>query len=407
MTTAGTTSTPVRPGFSSWQADRGARPLGGRSQLLGAVGVVAVLLGTQTLAASTPQPSDVRLLLPSEGLLAGLGDGLRRGYGLAMEQSRSCGITPPSLQLGWLPPGTDPLPALRNASRSALLVAPPAAPLAPYGQLADQQQLTVLLPLQRGRSLEGLPQLRGSDRLWPIVPARSLEADRLAQGLLADGIRRVMVVRDPSAESRALSERFLASFSNGKGVLIGPSDEAISLDGDDKQAVAQLVGDVDWYRPPALVVITGPDSRLARSLRQAAWPEGMLLAWSFRSDQPGSNQQLGVDPLSRGPGWNRFAALFEQRWGYRPGLVESAGYDTGMIAALASVSADGRPGWDLQWFSARARPLPLCEALEQRRSGASVRPEGTTSRLDLSPGVSPGADLRLSRTAAISTRTTP
>ena len=183
--------------------------------------VAAVLLGSQTLAASTPLRSDVRLLLPSEGLLAGLGDGLRRGYSVAMEESRRCGLQPPSLQVGWLPPGADPQAPIGAAPRSHLLVAPPAAPLPAYGLLAEQQQLTVLLPLQRGVSLDGLAQLRGSDRLWPLMPGRSLEADRLAQALLADGIKRVMVVRDRSAESKALTDRFVASFANGKGDVIG------------------------------------------------------------------------------------------------------------------------------------------------------------------------------------------
>ena len=218
MTTAGPTSTAIRPDLSSWQQAAAQGWLGTSSRWLGAIGVAAALLGSQTLAASTPLPSDVRLLLPSEGLLAGLGDGLRRGYGLAMEQSRSCGITPPSLQLGWLPPGADPRPRLSGVPRSELLVAPPAAPLAAYGQLAEQQRLTVLLPLQRGSSLDGLPRLKGADRLWPIVPARSLEADRLAEGLLAEGIRRVMVVREASADE-ALQLARGGSLSGARPVL--------------------------------------------------------------------------------------------------------------------------------------------------------------------------------------------
>jgi hypothetical protein len=108
-----------------------------------------------------------------------------------------------------------------------------------------------------------------------------------------------------------------------------------------------------------------------------------------------------VDPLSHGPGWQAFAQRFERRWGYRPGLVESAGYDTGQIAALASVRVAGRAGWDLQWFEGKSRPLPLCSALRQRRAGAHVRPAGSTSRLDLSPATSPTAPLRLSRSAAV------
>lgn len=54
------------------------------------VGLAAVLVGVQSLAASTPFPQEVLMLLPSEGLLAGVGDGLRRGYGLAMEETRAC-----------------------------------------------------------------------------------------------------------------------------------------------------------------------------------------------------------------------------------------------------------------------------------------------------------------------------
>jgi len=57
------------------------RSAGLRRPLLTGLSVAVVLLGSQTLAASTSLRSDVRLLLPSEGLLAGLGDGLRRGYG--------------------------------------------------------------------------------------------------------------------------------------------------------------------------------------------------------------------------------------------------------------------------------------------------------------------------------------
>jgi len=372
----------------------------GRGRALTTLAVVASLLGCQALAASTPLGSDVRLLLPSEGLLAGLGDGLRRGYGQAMAESRACGAATPSLQLGWLPPGEDPWPALQRAPRSALLVAPPAAPLEAYGQLADQQQLSVLLPLQRGRSLDGLPQLEGSDRLWPIVPARSLEMDRLAEALLADGVRRVMVVRDASAESQALSERFSASFANGRGALIGPTGEPISVDGRDRPALEQLQADVGWYRPSALVVLTAPASPLAQAIRGGQWPQGLLLAWPFRVSGALAQPQLGVDPLSRGPGWQGFAQRFERRWGYRPGLVESAGYDTGQVAALAAVQVAGRSGWDLQWFGGKGQPLPLCSALRQRRAGAAVRPLGATSRFDLGPASSPTAQLNISRAAA-------
>ncbi|NDG75914.1 MAG: histidine kinase [Synechococcaceae bacterium WB8_1B_136] len=402
MTTADQTSSPAANQGRAWLGYRPPRGWSQRQRLLSAAGLAAALLGSQSLAASSPQASDVRLLLPSEGLLAGLGDGLRRGYGLAMEQSRICGRRPPSLQLGWLPPGADPGPALAAMPRSALLVAPPAAPLAAYGQLADRQRLTVLLPLQRGTSLERLPQQPGADRLWPLVPGRSLEADRLARGLLEAGSSRVMAVHDGSTEEQSLTARFGSSFGNGGGQLLGPTQEPMPVDAGSTAALEQLDADVAWYRPQALVVFTRPGSPLARAVQQRPWPGELMLAWPFPVETRLAQAQLGVDPLSRGAGWPAFARSFRQRWGYQPGVVEGAGYDAGLVAALASVRSSGRSGWDLNWFNAKANPLPLCTALQRRAQGAAVRPRGVSSELDLSPGLPPTADLQLSRATALS-----
>ena len=376
-------------------ADRA--PAGWRGWLISGVSVSAVLLGSQTLAASSPVRSDVRLLLPSEGLLAGLGDGLRRGYNLAMEDARRCGAVPPSLQLGWLPPGADPQTPLLAAPSSALLVAPPAAPLAAYGQLAQQLRLQVLLPLQRGQSLEGLPQLRGSDRLWPLLPGRNLEVDRLVQALRQEKIRRVMVVRDRRAESRSLTERFVAGFANAGGVVIGPGSAPMVVAGDDAAALRQLENEADWYRPPALVVIAEPGGQLQEAVRQAQWPPTLMLAWTSPVSGALDVEQIGVHPQSRGPGWAGFAERFQRRWGYEPGVVESAGYDSGLVAALASVKTAGQPGWDLNWLSAKARPQPLCTALKLRAQGGKVRPQAASSAFDLGPGQPPSASLQLSR----------
>ena len=400
MTTA-EANTPVSPGEGTEHNSTAAAGTAmRRRRLLGAAGLTAVLLGSQSLAASSSQASAVRFMLPSEGLLAGLGDGLRRGYGLAMEQTRSCGFRPPSTQLGWLAPGSDPSEALARGPRPSLLIAPPAASLPALGLLADQQRLSVLLPLQRGASLEGLPQLRGSDRIWPLMPGRSLEADRLAEGLLADGLKRVMVVQDRSAEARAMAGRFMASFSNGSGQVIGPTSEAIAVDGRKPAELQQLVTDVDWYRPQALVVFSRPGSPLATGVQRASWPEPLVIGWPFPIQQPMPQAQIGVNPIGRGPGWAGFEQRFQKRWGYRPGVVESAGYDTGLMAALASVQRGGQAGWDLQWFSSQAKPQPLCTALMLRAKGAKLRPEGAGSRLDLSAAVPPTTALNLSRAAA-------
>jgi hypothetical protein len=365
--------------------------------MLTVAGLAAVVLGSQTLAASSPQASAVRFLLPSEGLLAGLGDGLRRGYGLAMEQSRACGIQPPSMQLGWLPPSSDPQASLGAGPRSHLVIAPPAAPLRAYGRLAEQQRLHVLLPLQRGLSLEGLPQHQGADRLWPVGPARSQMSDRLAKGLVDQNVGKVLVVRDATAEAKAMADRFIASLGTEQGQLVGFSDGASAVDGNDRAAMEQLVRDVNAYAPRSLAVFTQPGSRLARAIQDTSWPPDLVLAWPFPVANSLAQRQIGVDPLSRGQGWATFARSFAQRWGYAPGVVETAGYDTGLLTALASVNSQGQPGWNLAWFSNTARPEPLCQALQRRSQGASGRPQGAGSRLDLGPAAPPTAALRLSQ----------
>ncbi len=51
-----------------------------------------------------------------------------------------------------------------------LLVAPPSADLRAYAAVADERDLTVRLPYQRGQSLDTLRGLEGRERLWPLVP---------------------------------------------------------------------------------------------------------------------------------------------------------------------------------------------------------------------------------------------
>jgi outer membrane PBP1 activator LpoA protein len=53
-------------------------------------GVAAAVIGSQSLVAALPQPGNALMLLPSEGAIAGLGDGLRRGFLLAQDQARIC-----------------------------------------------------------------------------------------------------------------------------------------------------------------------------------------------------------------------------------------------------------------------------------------------------------------------------
>ena len=124
---------------------------------LSALGLLASLLGSQGLASSSPQGAEVLLLLPAGDPWSGASDGLRRGYGLAIEQAQVCGQPSPGLDLAWVPAGSEPGDALAGRPRTRLVIAPAAAPLEAYGVLAKQRQWTVLLPLQRGASVGRLP----------------------------------------------------------------------------------------------------------------------------------------------------------------------------------------------------------------------------------------------------------
>lgn len=360
---------------------------------VGAIG--AAVLGVQCLAASTPARSDVLLLLPSQGLLAGVGDGLRRGYALAMAEAGACGVGIPSLRLGWMTPGQDPRTALEGRRPPDLLIAPPAVALLPYGLLAQQSGLSVLLPLQRGSSLQSLPSQPGSDRIWAVLPARTLEADALARGLIAERRAKVMVVQDGTGEQAALAERMINTLGSAGGWVVGPSDQAASIPEPDDKALKQLIDDVEWFKPEALAVMTTPSSPLAKAIAATPLPIDITLVWPFPVESPGANPQLGVDPLSRGPAWEPFAKAFQARFGYAPGLVEASGYDTGLLVAVTSAAKERQRPWDLQWLDPKATPQKLCPALKARKSGSRLAIKGAASKLDLVPGIPPTAELRL------------
>ena len=370
-------------------------------------GVAAAIIGSQSLVAALPQPGNALMLLPSEGAIAGLGDGLRRGFLLAQDQARICTNQQTDWSIGWLSDRRDIANQLRYRRLPPVVLAPPAAPLVPSGLLAEQRQRQVLLPLQRGISLQQLASRPGSDRLWPVSASRSLEIDVLVKALLEQNRKRFMLVTDGTADQLQLADRFLETMENQGGSLIGLDDGPRSLNGDNPKTLERLALDVDWFRPQALVVMTTNNSPLMQGILNESWPQTLTLVWNVAPRYSSLQPQLGVAEANRGPGWEPFSRTFEQRYGYRPGTVEASGYDAGQLVALSVMSSQQQPTDGMNSFDPDAKALPYCAALRQAQAGESVRPTGAGSNLDLKAATPPTAILDVIQKApdGVETRT--
>ena len=370
-------------------------------------GVAAAVIGSQSLVAALPQPGNALMLLPSEGAIAGLGDGLRRGFLLAQEQARICTNQQTDWSIGWLSDRRDIANQLRHRRLPPVVLAPPAAPLVPSGLLAQERQRQVLLPLQRGISLQQLASRPGSDRLWPVSASRSLEIDVLVKALLEQNNKRFMLITDGTADQLQLADRFLETMENQGGSLIGLDDGPRSLNGEDPKALERLALDVDWFRPQALVVMTTNNSPLMQGVLNESWPQTLTLVWNVAPRYDSLQPQLGVAEANRGPGWEPFSRSFEQRYGYTPGTVEASGYDAGQLVALSVMSGQQQPTDGMGSFDPDAKALPYCAALRQASGGGSVKPTGAGSNLDLKAATPPTAILDVIQKApdGVETRT--
>ncbi|MCF8131529.1 MAG: histidine kinase [Synechococcus sp. Tobar2m-G35] len=358
-------------------------------------GVVASLVAVQSMAAALPQPGHALMLLPSEGPVAGLGDGLRRGFVLALEDSRRCGLSAVQWSVGWVPPDADPAPLLAGRRLPPVLLAPPATPLVETGLLARNAQRQVLLTLQRGASLQQLATRPGSDRLWPVAPARTLEIDALVKSLSDADQLGFLLVTDGTSDQQLLADRFLEGMRAQGGVLLGPDVTARVVDPSKPEDLKLLGSDAEWFRPSSVVVMTGPDTPLMKAVLKQTWPKDVTLVWPVPPRQRSERPQIGVDEASRGPGWKAFEKGFRQRWGYTPSVVEASGYDAGQLVALSAASRSQPPGEGLKGFDPTLGARPLCEAIKARREGRSARPQGVASNMDMKPATPPTATLEV------------
>jgi hypothetical protein len=358
-------------------------------------GVLAALLGSQSVVASWPLPGNALILLPSEGAIAGLGDGLRRGFSLAQEQNHLCGAAKTQWSVGWLKPGDDPAIQLQNRRLPPLVLAPPATPLVETGLLAESKQRQTLLPLQRGASLHQLASRRGSDFLWPVTPARSLEIDALVKAMVQSNLRSFLLISDGSSDQQLLADRFLETMRLKGGVLLGTDLQARRIDPNNSEDLKLLISDTEWFRPAALVVMSPRNSPLTLAVLAQTWPEDLRLVWNFAPRTPNKQVQLGVEEISRGPGWKSFDSAFKKRYGYTPGTVEAAGYDSGQLVALSVIPTKNSATNGMAGFNPARKPESICKNVKLRKGGSAARPIGAISNMDMRAATPPTAQLNV------------
>lgn len=368
--------------------------------------VLASVVGCQAMAASRQITAPVALVIPRG--LEGARQSFLQGLSLGEQAVRACGATPAPLMiqsLGWDgdPRALFPTNGEGEPLLPSLVVAPYAADLRTYSQLAQDGDARVLLAHQRGSSLDGLTGLDEQGRLWPLLPSRDDDLRALAQGALDRGFKRVMVVSDPSSHEGDWSSAFVTQFEGVGGKVLSYTQEKVQeLDGTDSKRLVLLQKDVDWLGPDAIVLAAAPQGRLAGLLseQQRQGRVGSRPAWVWlisparTADVPAQSwPQLVLETPAHGPGWAGFYKRFQQRWGYAPDLVAAAGYETAGVLALTTagpvpLASDGTQD-PLAWVNPTADPLPLCEAIERRRKGESARLEGVASDFALRPGKAP------------------
>ena len=93
-----------------------------------------------------------------------------------------------------------------------MVIAPFATELSRFSRLAQDHQINVILPYQRGASLNQLVPLDPQGLLHPLSPSQQSEIDQLAIDTLAQGWRRIMVVADPADRAAGMAVTYTEAF---------------------------------------------------------------------------------------------------------------------------------------------------------------------------------------------------
>ena len=181
--------------------------------------VAATLIGCQSIVASGVSRPRLAVLLPMGRRDAELRHNFLQGFRLGQASVEACGEPFPQVAWHGTNSGDAPDPQLMPSSDLTLLVAPPSADLRAFAAFADERDLTVLLPYQRGQSLDTLRGLEGRERLWPLVPSRQEDLKAMVAAAMEAGWGRAMVVEDPSALESTSSKAFVELFKAAGGIV--------------------------------------------------------------------------------------------------------------------------------------------------------------------------------------------
>ena len=134
--------------------------------------------------------------------------------------------------------------------------------------MADERDLTVRLPYQRGQSLDTLRGLDGRERLWPLVPSRQEDLKAMAAAAMQAGWGRVMVVEDPSALESTSSNAFVELFNAAGGIVESYEAQSVQrVDPSNDARLQRFKDDMAWSWVPTVVVADAPNGPLSQELR--------------------------------------------------------------------------------------------------------------------------------------------
>ena len=330
-----------------------------------------------------------------------------QGFRLGRSSVEACGESFPVVSWHGINSGEVPERQLMPSRELKLLVAPPSADLRAFAALAAERDLTVLLPFQRGQSLDTLRGLEGRERLWPIVPSQQEDLKAMVAAAMEAGWGRAMVVEDPSALESTSSDAFVELFQAAGGVVESYEAEPVQrVDPNNGPRLQRFKDDMAWSSVPTVVVADAPDGPLSQRLRaeqqQGSFGGGAPRTpnWIWLTEPEGLQdapevpwQQLGLQHPARGDAWSDFQETFRQHTGTSPSLLAGAGFDTARLLALADAAplplADDGATDALGWLDPDQEAVPICEAFDQRRRGESLRLQAVASDSRLRAGQAP------------------